>query len=114
VPGKRGGQCWGKSGAGATPHIRVAAAAGRSRPCPWRPPLSSGRRIVEKLDARGQTLFDPLFLSITDQKVDIVRIAEVLLLDLPLTLEEPCVGVLDASHGLQQVTADGGTDVLNQ
>src|SRR5271170_4356725 len=76
--------------------------------------LPNGRRIVKKLDARGETLFDPFFLSITDHQIDVIRIAEVFLLDLPLTLEEPCVGMLDTRHGLQQVATDGGTDVLDQ
>jgi hypothetical protein len=77
-------------------------------------PLTSSRRIIKKLDARGKTLFDPLFLTVTDQQVDVIGVAEVLLLDLPLTLEEPCVGMLDASHVFQQVTTNGGTDVLDQ
>jgi hypothetical protein len=76
--------------------------------------LSSGRRIVKKLDARGKTLFGPFPFSVTNQGVDLIGIAEVLLFDLPLTLEEPCVGMLDTCHGLEQVTTDGGTDVMDQ
>jgi hypothetical protein len=47
-------------------------------------------------------VFGPFPFSVTDQKVDLIEIAEVLLFDLPLTLKEPCVGMLDTCHGLDR------------
>ena len=45
-------------------------------------------------------MLEPLLLPVADQGIDIVGIAEVFLFDLPLTLEEPCVRVLDPGHEL--------------
>jgi hypothetical protein len=62
--------------------------------CPWCPLLTSGCRIVEKPDARGKTLFDPFLLPVTDQEVNVIGIAEILLFHLPLTLEESGIRML--------------------
>jgi hypothetical protein len=47
-------------------------------------------------------------------EVDVVRIVELFLLDMALTLKEPCLGVLDLRHRVQQFPAGSRTDVLDQ
>jgi hypothetical protein len=70
--------------------------------------------IVEKPNTRREALLHPLLLSVADQGIGIIGIAKALLLDLPLTLEEPCVRVLDPGHELNNFLADAGTHVLDQ
>jgi hypothetical protein len=57
-------------------------------------------RIVEKPDARRKSLFYPFLLPVTDQKVDVIGFTEVLLFELPLTLEELRIRMFDPGHGL--------------
>ena len=59
-------------------------------------------------------MLESLLFSVADQRIDIVGIAEALLLDLPLTLEQPCVRVFDPDHELQKFSTDAGADVLDQ
>lgn len=59
-------------------------------------------------------MLEPFLLSIADQRIDIVGIAEALLFDLPLTFKEPCIRVFDLGHKLQKLSANAGADILDQ
>jgi hypothetical protein len=74
----------------------------------------AGRYIVKEADARRESLPEPFLLSVADQGIDVVGIAEPLFLDFPQTLEEPCVRVLDPGHELNNFLANAGAHVLDE
>lgn len=74
----------------------------------------NGQLLIEELDARLEPLIDPLGLALPDLKVDIIRIVQLLLFDVTLTLEEPSLGVLDLRHGVQKLPAGSRPHILDQ
>jgi hypothetical protein len=81
----------------------------------WSVWLSAFERhlFVEKLDSGRKSLIDPPHFAFPEMEIDIVRVVELLLLDVALALKEAGVRVLNLRHGLQKVSAGSGTDVLN-
>ncbi len=76
--------------------------------------LVEGWFLVEEANARWKPSSIRSFSSVSDQIVDVVGIAQRLLLHPPETLEDPFVCMLNPRHVVHNITADGSAQLLKK